>query len=213
MKTFFTLFLSLALSSFTFAQDNSAVKLLSQVSTKVKSYSNIELDFSYKQQDQSLNLSQETKGSVALKGNKYRMELMGTTRIFDGQKLYSIIPEDEEINIASYNPESAQTLSPSDMLTFYENGYTAQLDIVQNTHGRKIQFVKLTPKKTATDIAYVLLGIDAQTKHISKMIQVFKDRSKVIVEVKSFKVNQPVSENMFKFNPDKYQGYYINRLD
>lgn len=204
----------LFISLITFSQDDQKAKeLLDQVSEKVKSYDNMEINFSYVQEDDSEYTRQETKGKVTLQGEKYVLELMGTTRIFDGERLYNIIPEDEEVNIARYNPEDDSELSPSKMLHFYEKGYDYEWDITQNDEGRKIQFVKLTPKDKGSEIKEIYLGVDAQTKHIAKMIQIFKDKTKLVVDVKSFKTNQPLSENLFKFNEDKYRGYYINRLD
>lgn len=192
-----------------------AKNLLDEVSEKVKSYDNMVIKFSYILQDETQRTTQKTKGNVALEGNKYKLNLMGTTRIFDGKKLYDIIPEDEEINISNYNPEKEQEdeLSPSRMLSFYENGYTYQWDITQDADGRKIQYIKLIPEDKDSEVKEILLGIDAQTKHIYKLVQTLNDKSRVIINVLSFKTNQPLSENMFKFSQDKYQGYYINRLD
>lgn len=196
------------------AQDSQKAKeLLDEVSRKVKSYDNMVIGFNYIQESKVDNSRQETKGTVRLEGEKYKLELMGTIRIFDGEKLYDIIPEDEEVNIASYDPEEDKDLTPSKMLFFYENGYSYQWDIAQNVEGRVVQYVKLKPKDEDAEIKEVYLGIDAQTKHINKMIQVFKDESKVTIDVKSFKTNQPLSQNLFKFNKGKYQGYYINKLD
>lgn len=196
------------------AQSSQKAKaLLDQVSKKVKSYDNIVIRFRYIHEDGNDHSRRETKGDVSLKGNKYMLELMGTIRIFDGQKLYDIVPEDEEVNISNYSPEKDDLLSPSRMLRFYEKGFTYKWDITQDVEGRKIQYVKLLPADKKSEIKNILLGIDAQTKHINKLIQIYKDGSKVTIDVKSFKTNQPLSENLFKFNKDKYQGYYINRLD
>lgn len=197
-----------------FAQDSEKAKeLLDQVSEKVRSYENMEIKFNYILEDDVQYTRQETKGVVTLENEKYKLDLMGTIRIFDGVKLYDIIPEDEEVNISNYNPVEDGELSPSKMLTFYEEGYTYAWDITQNDDGRKIQYVKLTPKDKSQEVKEILLGVDAQTKHISKLIQMMGDKTKVVIEVKSFKTNQPLSKNLFKFNEEKYQGYYINRLD
>ncbi len=40
--------------------------------------------------------------------------------------------------------------------------------------GRKIQYVKLNPIDTNSEIKHVLLGIDATTKHIYNLIEVGK---------------------------------------
>ncbi len=196
------------------AQSSSkAEKLLNEVYAQTQSYQNMVIKFNYILRDQAKQIRQKTNGSVALKGDKYRLELMGTTRIFDGKKIYNIVPEDEEINISSYNPQTGNGFSPSAMLSFYRKGYTAQWGPTQNNFGRKVQYIILTPKKQNTGIKKVLLCIDVLTKHISKLVQTLDDNTQVIIEVKSFEANEPLSKNMFTFNKNKYQGYYINRLD
>src|SRR5699024_1317777 len=130
------------------AQDSlKAKKLLDQVSEKVKSYDNMVIKFNYILDEADSEYRRETKGDVALQGNKYKLDLMGTTRIFDGKKLYDIIPADEEINISDYDPNNDDGISPSQMLTFYEKGYDYEWDITQNVQGRTVQYIKLTPKK------------------------------------------------------------------
>ena len=213
-KLTFILSFFVAFSTVSFAQNSEKAKaLLDEVSKKVRAYDNIEIEFSYVLENTTENIKQETRGDVALKDEKYRLNLMGTTRLFDGKKLYTIIPEDEEINISTYNPEDSNGITPSEMLTFYEDGYTYNWDIKQNVKGRKIQYVKLTPIDSDAEVKEILLGIDVQTKHIYNLIQKQDNGTKVTIKVNSFKTNQPLSENLFKFNEDKYQGYYINRLD
>ena len=99
-----------------------AKKLLEEVSSKVESYENIIIEFKYALENTAENVKHETRGDVSLEGEKYLLNIMGTTRIFDGQKLYTIIPEDEEIKISSYNPAEDEDITPSKMLTFYNDG-------------------------------------------------------------------------------------------
>ncbi|WP_121667937.1 LolA family protein [Mesonia aquimarina] len=213
MKKLSVLFLLVLTTTLTFAQDNQkAKKLLDEVSAKVKSYDNMQIEFSYILENTVENIKQETRGDVVLKGEKYRLNLMGTTRLFDGEKLYTIIPEDEEVIISPYSEQDNDEITPSKMLTFYEEGYTYKWDITQNANGRKIQYIKLMPKDSNAEIKEILLGVDTQTKHIYNLIQLQENGTKVTIKVNSFKTDQPISENLFKFNKDKYQGYYINRL-
>ena len=189
----------------------SATALLDQVSEKVKSYDNIVIDFKYSISNKAESLAQETRGDVSLENNKYVLNLMGTTQLFDGNKLHVIIPEDEEINISNPNPESS--LTPSKMLTFYQKGYTATMDIEQSVNGRKIQYVKLVPTSASNEIKYILLGIDKESKHIYKQILSQTNGTEITVTVNHFKVNQPLSSTLFNFDKSKYADYYINRLD
>ncbi|AXT55642.1 outer membrane lipoprotein carrier protein LolA [Aquimarina sp. MMG015] len=193
------------------AQD--AKKLLDEVSTKVKSYDNIVIGFKYALNNPAENVSQETRGDVTLLGEKYLLNLMGTEQMYDGKKLHMIVPEDEEINISSQSAEDESSVTPSKMLTFYEDGYTSKLDIVQDVQGRKIQFVKLIPIDSNSELKEILLGVDKQTKHIYKLILMQNNGTNITITVNSFKTNQPLSKTLFVFDESKYANYYINRLD
>ncbi|HLV15331.1 MAG TPA: outer membrane lipoprotein carrier protein LolA [Xanthomarina sp.] len=208
-----TIILALLISTVSFAQDSKAKALLDEVSQKAKSYENISIDFKYALDNTAENIKQETRGDVVLQGEKYRLNILGATRIFDGKTLYSISPDDEEVTISSDNPNDENSITPSKMLTFYQDGYSYKMDIIQDVKGRKIQYVKLTPIDSNSEIKYVLLGIDAQTKHIYNLIEVGKNSTKTTLTVNSFKTNEPISKSLFTFDKNKYKDYYINKLD
>ncbi|MCF6307025.1 MAG: outer membrane lipoprotein carrier protein LolA [Flavobacteriaceae bacterium] len=196
-------------------QAQNAKTLLDEVSNKVKSYENIIIDFKYTLLNTKENVKQDTRGDITLQGEKYVLNMLGVTRIFNGLTIYTIVPEDEEVTISSYNSEENKGVSASKMLTFYENGYTYKMDILQNIQGRKIQFVKIIPIDTNAEIKDILLGIDMQTKHVYKLIQTDSSGTSYTITVNLFKTNQPISKNIFVFDKAKYtaEGYYINKLD
>jgi len=197
-----------------FSQESEKAKaLLNEVDAKVRSYENISIDFKYALQNSSENVNQVTRGDVTIEGEKYFLNVLGVTRIYDGKTLYTISPEDEEVTISSDNSEDENTITPSKMLSFYKEGYTFAMDIIQDVKGRKIQYVKLTPIDTNSEIKQVLLGIDAKTKHIYNLIEIGKNGTKTTLTVNSFKTNEPISKSLFKFDKNKYKGYYINKLD
>lgn len=214
MRTFFQLFTLLLFGLTLQAQDSKKAKdLLDQVSAKAKSYDNIVIDFRFTLQNPKQNQNQDSKGNLTLKGNQFVLNFMGVTRIFDGKKNYTIIPEDEEVTISKYNEGDENSITPSKMLTFFNAGYKYSWDILQNIRGRKIQYVKLTPLSAKDKTKEILLGIDTQTKHIYNKIEVAKDGTKTTLTVNSFKTNQPISKNHFTFTESKYPNYYINKID
>ena len=193
--------------------DPKAKSLLDEVYNKTKSYDNISIDFKYVLNNAAENINQETRGDVVMQGEKYVLNVLGITRIFDGKTLYTINPEDEEVTISSENSEDEYTITPSKMLSFYRNGYSYKMDIVQDVKGRKIQYVKLSPIDTNSEIKQILLGIDATTKHIYNLIEIGKNGTKTTLTVNSFKTNEPISKTLFTFDKSKYPDYYINNLD
>ena len=213
MKSIITSFLILATLTLNGQETNKGKALLKEVSDKVKSYDNISIDFKYVLENISEDVKQETRGDVVMQGDKYILNILGVTRLHDGNKTYNISPEDEEVTISSENGEDEDSITPSKMLSFYEDGYTYKMDIQQNVQGRKIQYVKLMPIDTNSEIKNILLGVDAQTKNIYNLIQIGKNGTKTTLTVNSFKTNEPLSKTLFTFDANKYSDYYINQLD
>jgi outer membrane lipoprotein-sorting protein len=199
---------------FSLAQnDPKAEELSKKVLENVKGYDNISIDFTYALENMAEGIKEETRGEVYVMGDKYRLNLMGNTQIYDGDKLYTIIPEDEEINISSVNEDDDKSITPSKMLTFFEDGYIYKWDIEQNLKGRSIQYIKLVPIDSDAEYDNILLGIDKHTKNINNLIYSMKNGTRTEIKISNFKPNQPLSENVFKFDKSKYPDYYINELD
>lgn len=190
-----------------------AETLLNEVYATAQSYKNISVDFKYVLENDSEDIKQETQGDVIMKGDKYVLNILGITRLFDGKKLYTISPEDEEVTVSSDNSEDENNMTLSKMMSFYKDGYNYNMDILQNVKGRKIQFVKLTPIDTNAEVKDIYLGIDLNTKHIYKLIEIGINGTKTTLIVNSFKTDEPISETLFTFDQNKYKDYYINNLD
>jgi outer membrane lipoprotein-sorting protein len=195
------------------AQDKNAKVLLDKVTAKVKSYKNITIDFKYSLNNAKENINQDSKGTVVMSGNQYVLNFLGITKIFDGKKTYTIVPEDEEITISKLNDKDESAITPTKMLTFFNTGYLFKMDIVQNVSGKKVQYIKLTPTNAKDKRKEILVGIDTKTNNIYKVIEIDKKGTKTTLTVNSFKTNQPLPKNQFTFTASKYPNYYINTLD
>jgi outer membrane lipoprotein-sorting protein len=213
MNKLLSIALLLFISFTTNAQDKKAKDLLDQVTAKVKTYNNISIDFKYTLTNSKENINKESKGNLLLEGNKYVLNFLGVTKIYDGKKSYTIVPEDEEVTISSINDKDENAITPSKMLTFFNSGYKYYWDILQDVKGRKIQYIKLVPINPKDQRKEILLGIDSQTKNIYNVIEMGKNGTKTTLTVNSFKTNQPLSKNQFTFAASKYPNYYINKID
>ena len=206
------IFLSALMLSLSLTAQDKANALLDEVYNKVQQYDNIQVDFKYALNNEEANINQETRGDVTMSGDKYVFNYLGAQQLFDGNKIYTIVPENEEVTIDD-KTEDEDTVTPSKMFSFYREGHNASWDILQNVKGHKVQFVKLVPIDSNSEIAHILLGIDVETKHIYKLIETGKNGTRTTITVNSFKTNQPLSKTLFTFDEKKYEdeGYYIIR--
>lgn len=194
-------------------EDKKAKVLLDQVTAKIKKYENIVIDFKYSLNNAKENVNQDSKGTVIMKGNAYVLNFVGVTKLFDGKKIYTINPEDEEISISKFDEKSENVITPSKMLTFFNTGYKFDWDILQDLKGKKVQYIRLIPTNNKDQRKEILLGIDVATKNIHNLIEIGKNGTKTTLTVNSFKTNTTLPSNQFIFDAKKYPNYYINKLD
>ena len=192
--------------------DPRAEKLLAKVSNKIDSAKSYKIDFKYTLENKLEGINQDADGTVTIQGDNYLLNFMGITQICDSNNIYSIVPENEEVIISSIEEEDEQTIKPSKLLNFYREGYLILWDKLQSDYDNKIQFVKLIPSNSNSDIDYLLLGINISNNNISKLIEIGKNKTKTILNVNSIVFDPVLEKDIFIFNENNYIDYYIEKL-
>ena len=207
MKKYFFIIL-LSINNIYSQIDLKAEELLKRVSFNIDNAKNYSINFSYQLDD---NINQLTNGSVIISKDNYFLDFMGIKQICDSSFIYTIVPENEEIMISEISEEDPQTISPSKILNFYKQGYTIKLDESKNENNFKIQYIKLTPIDSNSDVSHLYLGINSNY-NIYKVIEIGKNKSKTIFKVNKILYNIDLEKDIFTFDKNKYEGYYIERI-
>jgi outer membrane lipoprotein-sorting protein len=173
-------------------------------------YDNMLIGFSTTLSNEDAGIKEDDEppinGNITLQGEKYNLEYLGNTFIFDGKKLYVINHDDREITINEDDlSEDDGFIYPSKLLSFYQEGYNYKMGEMVNMSGRKIQYVELTPIDSNSEIIKVSLGIDAKSKHIYQLIQEGANGAKTTLTINQFKSNAAISEFLFVFDRAKYE--------
>ena len=184
--------------------------LLDKVSKNLLNKENMNFDFVYKLDNSEEKITQEIEGNAQISGEKYKLNFMDIQQIYDGYKTYTIIPENEEINIETGDGNSDLMIKPTSLLTFYTRGYRYEWDIEQIVRGRRIQYIKLTPIEENTDVKYLLIGVDIKNLNLHKVIEIGKNGTNTTLKIKNHLYNFSLPDNHFKFNPELYKDYFIN---
>lgn len=192
--------------------DPRAENLLSNVSEKIDKAESYRIDFKYTLENKLEGINQDADGTVTIQDDNYLLNFMGITQICDGTSIYSIVPENEEVIISNIEESEDQTIKPSKLLNFYREGYLILWDKLHSDFNKKIQFVKLIPSNSEADINYLLLGIDISNNTISKLVEIGKNKTKTILNVNSIIFDPVFEQDIFIFNENNYEGYYIEKL-
>lgn len=215
MHTFFSISGALLLSFSLFSQAShvEAKALLEESSVKMKSYASISLEFSYTFENRKVEppVVQNQNGSIALKGEDYRLKLEVIEQIKAGKKLYNILNEDEEVQISSYDndEDDDEGISPSKILSSFSKGYSYKLGGAEQINGKTIQYIILKPVNTLT-VDKIMIGIEKSSKHVYSLQQWGSNGTVTTLLVNSFKANPKLPANYFTFNRADYQDYYIS---
>ena len=214
MRFYTSIFIGLLFFGLSHAQNDAAAKdLLDKASSTMSSYNNLSMDFDYVLDNQAEDVKQEMSGDVVLAGDKYVVNLFGTQQMFDGSTTYTIIPENEEVNISGADIDEDNTFTPSKFYSFYQSGYTYTMDELKSIAGRKVQFVKLTPIDSDSEVRVILVGIDLKSNHIYQIIEIGINETRTILTASNIKINQEIDGGMFIFDEKKYEelNYMINK--
>ncbi len=185
-----------------FAQkvDSNAKNILDAVSAHYKSKNAIYFKFIY------ATVGKNEMGDFYASKDKYRLKIMGSEQIFDGNKIYSINEEEQEVTISKTN-NGENMLSPMNYLELYKKNY----NIIYVSKKNNQDIIKLTPIKS-NKIKQVLLYINFAKKQIEKVEQYAANNAKTSIIISQYKENIAVSSSVFSFNKNQYKNYLITEL-
>ena len=212
MKKIILLFTLFSLNLVHSQNDIRAEKLLNSVSEKIDSSETFKINFTYTLENLIENINQDSDGSIVIKDDNYLLEFMGIKQLCDSKKVYSIVPENEEIIISNIDEDESETIKPSKLLKFYREGYLILWDKKELILEKEIQFVKLIPINSNSDIDYLQLGINKSNNDIVKLIEIGKNKTKTILTVNQLQYDIEIDLNFFVFSEEDYPDYYIENL-
>tara|TARA_B100001175_G_scaffold167444_1_gene142000 strand:- start:385 stop:1014 length:630 start_codon:yes stop_codon:yes gene_type:complete len=209
MKNYAFYILLLTFSNLFSQNDLKVEQLLDKVSFNIDQSTSYSLNFSYIIDD---DIAQKRKGNIIINKNKYILEFLGVKQISDSNFIYTIVPENQEVMISKIQKEDEENISPSNILKFYRQGYEIEMDQLKVESGLSIQFLKLTPNFSDSEISHIFLGININNNNIYKVIEVGKNNSKTMLKIENISYNLKINEDVFDFKEDDYEGYYIEKI-
>ncbi|SDH89753.1 Outer membrane lipoprotein-sorting protein [Chryseobacterium taeanense] len=198
-------------AGFTNAQkiDAKAKKILDDVTANYNAKKNSYFKFSFGTGTNG-QVSKTEPGIYYSAGDKYKLKIMETEQIFDGNKIYNINTEDMEVTVAKPNG-SGSMFSPINYLSTYRNDYNVTYNGKKKINGVNTDFIKLTPVK-ANGIQYVYLFVDSTKKQMVKLEQHGTNKDVAVIAIKDYKENQNLDPGMFVFDKNKFKNYLITEL-
>ena len=205
----FLLLTAATIATSLFAQTSSdpdAKKILDAVSARFKSYKAIQAGFTYKVENADGKAISTKKGTVYMKGTKYRVSFVGQEIFCDGNTVWTYDKSSNEVTISKLDA-SSNTLTPQKLFTdFYDKDFLYKLNGEKKANGKTLQEIEMTPNDKTRPFHKVYLTIDKNAKTIYSTKVLEKGGNRYSYTVNSFNGSANIPDTKFVFNKSDYPG-------
>lgn len=142
-------------------------------------------------------------GEIYIKKEKYFIDTEEIDQIFDGDKLYTIIHENEEIIVTS-DLNTFFNFTPKQIFNFFKDDFEIE---IKNSQG--VSYNLIARNMIQEDLVYEII-IDSNLLSIKKIE--IKNRDNLTLSsflTLSYKFNLSLPSSLFKFDKNKYNDYML----
>ena len=142
-------------------------------------------------------------GELYIKKDKYFIDSEEIDQIFDGNKLYTIIHENQEIIITS-DSNTFFNFTPKQVFNFFKDDFEIEIEESQDVH-----YNLIARNLIQEDLFYKII-IDSNLLSIKKIE--IKNRDNQIMSsflTLSYKFNLSLPSSLFKFDKNKFNNYIL----
>lgn len=197
-----------AVNSHSQSRDKQASQILDEVTANAKSHNSISIDFSYQMENPDANINEVTTGTALMSGDSYRLEVAGQTIISDGETIWTVITDAEEVQVNNAS-DGDEAFTPTNMLTSYSEEYKSKLiPGITTLQGKDVYALELTPnEKKSFDKVNIYVDKDKMELFL---IEIFdQNQSKYTYKITRYETGVKLDDNVFVFSEEEFPGFYL----
>ena len=194
--SFFSLFISAQ------DQDPKAKAILDDLSKVTKAYKTITTEIIFTILNKEKKPAEKPQlWKVQVKGQKFRLEIPGSSIICDSKTVWNYNKDAREVTIKNFDAESDEQ-NPAKIFTMYENGYKFKYDKEEKVGVAMCNVIDLYPavKPEKKKFHTIKIYIDKTKKQVVKLKMMMKDGTTQEYTVKSMKPNLEIADALFVFD-------------
>ena len=194
------------------AQDAKAKGILDKLSAKTKTYTSMSATFEYTMKNVAEDIEESQTGSLVTQGEKYHLEIAGQKIICDGETVWTVLDEAEEVQINGV-PDADETedyISPTKILTLWEKGFKYKYDKSMTVNGAAVDVINLYPEKADEQSFHTIKIYVNKAQMVVDQIDIKgKDGTDFVYIIKTFKTNENIAADTFVFSTAKNPSYDV----
>lgn len=189
--------------------DPDAKKVLDKVSAKFKTFKSPQASFTYQVENAQGKVLSTKKGTVSMKGSKYKVNMNGLEIFSDGKTSWSYDKSANEVTVNGVDG-GGNGMTPQKMFTnFYDKDFYYKLNGEKKLAGKTVQEIEMTPIDKSRPFHKVYVYVDKATNSIYSAKFLEKTGNRYSYTVNSLKPNAVISDAEFAFDKKKYPGVEV----
>ncbi|HMH34326.1 MAG TPA: outer membrane lipoprotein carrier protein LolA [Puia sp.] len=219
-KIFCTLVLLGSLAAISYAQNNSigtsdpdAKKILDAVTKKIKGYKAVQATFTLRIEDAKGNIQGSKKGTVYMKGNKYRVTITGQEIFCDGNNVWTYDKSANEVTLTKFDPSQNSWTPQKIFANTYDKEFLYKLNGMKKMGPKSVQEIEMTPVDKTKSIFKIYVYVDKSTNSIYSSKLLDKSGNVYVYTINSLNGKAVVNDATFVFDKSKYPGVEVVDLN
>ena len=193
----------LFISGLAFSQsDKNAEELLKSVIDKTASYENFKAELSYTMVNLEMDIDEKKTGLIYVKGDSYRIEMEGQVIISDAKTVWTYLEDSEEVMISDVE-DSDENISPTKILTTYDQQYKARFDTDKKYKNAALKVINLKPNE-GKQFEKMSLTVNENSKSLESFSVYDKNGNVFTYNIINLTPNLDLPESTFTFDPKQY---------
>ena len=187
--------------------DKQARKILDAMSQHYQDIGAYEADFSHSMEIPDQPQADKFEGQIAVKGDKFRLNMGGQEIINDGTTVWTYLEEANEVNIDNYDPEEGD-ISPTQIYNAYQRGFKYVYVEDETIDGKTYRVIDLIPENSDNQFFKIRLHISKD--NVLKRWKIFeKNGTRYTYDINNFDPEAPVDDELFTFNKREHKGVEV----
>lgn len=202
-------------------QDRKAKQILALTYENINSYFTMKAKFDFIMENKQENIYESIEGDLLLKGDKYKIDLMGVVTFCDSITIWTYMKDANEVNISEPDTNDKSILSnPSKLFSSYQTGYKYKFIEDKYVNKNIVHVIELYPERLnlnlfeeddddSNNFSKIVLHIDQKNHQIRLIKFVGKDGNNYTVSITKFEANIPIEDKSFVFNVSEYKNVEV----
>ncbi len=182
--------------------DKEADELLTKIIDKTASYDNFKAQLSYTMVNKEMDINEKKTGFIYVSKDKYRIEMESQVIICDGETIWTYLKDSEEVMVSNVE-DNDESISPTKILTTYNEDYKAKFDSDNKYKNSDIKAINLKPND-GKQFEQMTLVVNQESLSLERFSVFDKNGNVFTYHIINLTPNLDLPETTFSFNPEDY---------